>query len=165
MPPYIPVHLRKKPETRRKVIVVPKINSKYVLVRNRKSGDLTFIGGGCSLKNNIKNCALRELREESKNSIKLRNINNYKKRFLNKTRAQHEQNNNNARRLNVTLNYHVFVPNISNKNFNTIKRNFNAYRGTNKKYLETSNILLMSKNNLNNKDKYFIVNLVSPRLP
>jgi hypothetical protein len=166
---YLPPQLRtrqKKSEIRKKAIIVPKIHNKYVLVKNRKSGDTTFIGGGCSFYSaNRKKCALKELREETRNAINLNNLNNKKVSFQNKTRNPKEQRNNNRRGLNVTVNYWVYEPNISNKNFGAIKRKFHSYRGNNAKRLETSNIYLMSENNIKTAPKkYFIVNLVSKRI-
>ncbi len=181
MAPYVPIHRRsniappphrinvlpppppgKTSVKRVKVLVVPKIHNKYVLVKNKKSGNSTFIGGGCGFHNNLKNCAHKELDEETKKSIKLNKINNYATYFTNKRRSPREQENNNKRGLNVTVYYYLFMPNISNKNFGKIKRNFNSFntRTVTKNYNETSNIFLVPKNSLKNvNQKYFVMNV------
>lgn len=158
--------------TRIKVLIIPKINNKFIVVKDKKSNELTFIGGGCKYKPrftknniNLKQCALKELREESKNSIKL-NLNNLQNvlfNFTTKKRSKEEYASNIQKGQNITSHYYGFVKNISNTHsINKIKNNFNKYNlKNNKSYNETSNIMLMSRNNLekiNKSKKYYVIN-------
>ena len=51
-------------EPRFKAIVIPKIGNKYVVVKDKKYGEYTFVIGGCKLNEPSTACALRELAEE-----------------------------------------------------------------------------------------------------
>lgn len=152
------------PETRKKVVIIPQLkNKKFILVRNMKTKNITFPGGGCKLRDNILNCAARELREETKNAIKL-NRHNYNKlkylnSFLNKTRSANEKENNNKRKLNVTLDYKIYGLNLENRLFKNIKNKFHTFvmprfvnNKTRRSYQETNDIYNMSKNNIANKN-------------
>ena len=181
MAPYVPPHLRGEPELmtvqRRKAIVIPELNGKYVVVRDKKSGQVTFIGGGCPFGKNIHKCALKELYEESRKAItrfnfnlteraNLRFIGNRSKEGVTNNRPGGFAENN---RTKVIMTYHVFkgIPKKDIK-FNTIKQKFNAANVSKlgKNFQETSNIMVMSKNNLirmSAKSKYFIVNEILKR--
>ena len=143
-------------QTSYKAIVVPMIGNKYIVVRDVKSKNKTFIGGGCKKTNASKrNCALRELMQESKNTIKV-NRNNLKPfgSFNSRNRSKSEKLNNLRQKRNVTLRHILFkvrLPNTSN--INKIRTNFKSFRSNDPEYLETNNIYLMSKNNLNRDKK------------
>ena len=172
MTPFIPSRKRADmaakltPTTRFKTMLIPVTKNKnYIVVQNLNSKNITFIGGGCKSYETSKQCALRELREESKNSIQARPQN---LKFLfnakHKIRSNKEKANNNIRRLNVTTHYNVYGINV-NKNFKNIKQNYNSSIRKNASYSETKNILKMSRNNLNKAKLWNIVrNYILPRL-
>jgi len=158
---YVPPHLRGKSATpfrkniTYKSVVLPMIGNKYVVVKYGKTGETTFIGGGCGKNENIRNCARKELAEESKNSI-IVNTSMIKPffSFSSNERFGKEKSNNLRNKRKVTLRYTVFKVNLSNKNFNrNIKSVFNKSRTTRKAYTEMNNIKLVSKNNLNRDPK------------
>ena len=172
---YIPPHLRthtrtnkKTPVTRYKTLVIPRTaNKKYIVVTNSNSGEITFIGGGCKTheKNNLRNCALRELREEAKNSIPA-NRNNLKFLFnaKHKIRSNKEKANNIIRGLNVTTHYNVYGLNLKNK-MNNIKKRYNKSTRENSSYKETKNILKLSRKELNNVKMWNVMrNYILPKL-
>jgi hypothetical protein len=148
-----PVSAKPRKSITTKAYVLPMIGNKYVVgnfkLKNGKF-EKTFIGGGCGDYENIRNCAIKELGEESKETIR---INNRKKMiplfsFISKERFGKEIQNNINNKRNVTLRYTVFKVDLSNKNFNKIKSNFKNSTLTNKKYMELNNIHLMSLENL-----------------
>jgi len=189
MSAYIPPHLRGtsrqntslKIVPRRKAIVIPKLNGKYVVVRhrntNKPNGDVTFIGGGCPYGKNITQCALNELHEESRKAINkfnfklteranLKFLGNRSKEGVTKNRPGGFAENNKKKGIKVNMIYHIFEG-IPTKpiNFNKIKKQFNLIN-VNKlsnKYKETTNIMLINKRNLMRmptNQKYFIVNKI-----
>ena len=190
MAPYVPPHLRGEPVPapapelrtvqRRKAIVIPELNGKYVVVRDKNSGQVTFIGGGCPFGKNIHECALKELYEESRAAINrfnfklternnLRFIGNRSKEGVTNNRPGGFAENNRGKGIKVIMTYHVFkgIPKKDIK-FNTIKQKFNAANVSKlgKNFQETSNIMVMSKNNLISMpahSKYFIVNEILKR--
>jgi hypothetical protein len=133
------------------------IGDKYVVVKNGKTGETAYIGGGCGRNENIRNCALKELAEESKNSIRVnRNRLIPFASFSSNERFGKEKSNNLRNQRQVTLRYTVFKVDLSNKNLNfnrNIKSVFNTSRTTRRAYTEMNNIRLMSKNNLNKDPK------------
>lgn len=147
-------HTERK-EIRYKAVIIPKIGDKYVVVTDKKSGDFTFMMGGCGKIEHKINCARRELLEESRKSMN-RNIVNSNHAFLfsSKVRSGSElRKNKNVNKVQVTTVYNVFVYN-TDANFNIIKSNFNSKRRlTNiekrtSAFLETTGIHLMSKSEL-----------------
>ena len=176
--PYVPPHLRKKNNNnkisnnninkkypnnfrlnyRRKALVIPVINNKYIVTRNKKSGQTTFISGGCKTGEKIRNCALKELGQESRYSIK--NI-NLKKQFTftidPSFRSSEELAQNKNRRIFVLTRYHAFLLKTK-KPFKEIYNNFHKFKPVpNSKNDETTNIMLMSLNNLNKNEKLWNV--------
>jgi ADP-ribose pyrophosphatase YjhB (NUDIX family) len=163
--PYVPPHLRKTvsppravsprrtPQNRFKAMVVPKVGNKYVVFRYTGSKDLLFPGGGCGPRQNLRNCALKELREESKNSIRA-NKSNLKNLFYfkNKNRSPKELNKNKVEGVNVTMHYHGYLLDL--KNFDNIKKRYSEFNmskvpNRNKKaYSETNKVKLKSLENL-----------------
>jgi hypothetical protein len=164
---YVPPHLRgAKPELRYKTIVIPVIDGKYVVVRDTKSQNITFIGGGCKQSNLMKNCAVRELSEETKNSIRLQSnrLPNATFSFTSKKRSKSELANDMKRGLDVTMVYTVFIVDLNDFLFNTIHQNFHTSKN-NHPNKETNNIYLMSRNNLANAQMWnFMKNHVLPKL-
>ena len=139
---------------RRKALVIPVINNKYIVTKNKKSGQTTFISGGCKTGEKIRNCALKELGQESRYSIK--NI-NLKKQFTftidPSFRSSEELAQNKNRRIFVLTRYHAFLLKTK-KPFKEIYNNFHKFKPVpNSKNDETSNIMLMSLNNLNKNEK------------
>jgi hypothetical protein len=154
--PYVPPHLRGlTPRDRFKAIVVPKIGNKFVVFRYTGTTDLTFPGGGCGFGNNLRNCALKELREESKNSIRA-NKSNLKNMFYfsNKNRSKSELKNNMKKGINVTMHYHGYLVNLKN-DFDNIKRRYNSFNITKvpnrKAYSETDRVKLKNLKNLHGR--------------
>ena len=171
MSPYIPpgrrvsATRRKSPPTiRKKVLIIPKLNGKYITVRNKKSDQTTFIGGGCGYYNNVRKCALKELYEESRKAInninfRLQNVTN--RHGFNGNRKLEGHNNKGK---NIVSRYSVFIGNPTKSiNFANIKKKFKNGKNLKNKFNETSNIMLMSGKNLvslNKNKKYYIVNKV-----
>ena len=163
MSSYVPPGKRKK-ETRRKALVIPMIGNKYIVARNRKSKNITFIGGGCKNAQNNKKCALQELHEEARHSITATNKNLIK--FFNfvaepKYRLLNGYNNKGQQ---ISTDYKVFSLKPT-KSFKNIYNNFHAFVPKTKSENEMSNIMLMSLNNLKNNKVYTVMkNKVLPRL-
>ena len=158
--PYVPPHLRKKnivQNIRRKALVIPMINNKYIVAKNRQSGNTTFMGGGCKGSENIRNCARKELREESRHSIK---NTNFEKLFIVRVTPEYRSNRelaqNKNRGLYVITNYHVFSLKLKNS-FKNIHNRFHAFNPKTKSEMEMSNIMLKSLNNLNKNQKLWIL--------
>lgn len=190
---YVPPHLRgtptpRRPATpttqRRKAIVIPKLHGKYVVVRhrnnnNKRKGNVTFIGGGCPYGKNIRECALNELYEESRKAIdrfnfrltereNLRFIGNRSKEGVTKKRPGGFASTN---KTPVVMTYHVFEGEPARGvRFSNIKKKFHSMntRGLSPTFLETNNIMLISKRNLMRmpkNQKYFVVNeILKPNL-
>ena len=112
-----------KPVTRLKAIVVPRIGNKLVVVRH-SSGDLTFPGGGCRYGSNPRECAIKELLEETRKTInkKVKNLNNNSYMFTSKLRSPNELASDKKNGINVTSEYHVFLVPVF-ENFENIKKN------------------------------------------
>jgi len=151
-----PNHTERK-EIRYKAVIIPKIGNKYVVVSDKKTGDFTFMMGGCGKTEHKINCARRELLEESRKSIN-RNLSNTDHAFLfsSKVRSGSElRKNKNVNKVQVTTIYNVFIYNMDvNTLFENIKNNFNSKRRLsniekrNPAFLETTGIHLMSKSEL-----------------
>ena len=132
--PYVAPHRRgttaptltphRRAQNRFKAIVVPKIGNKFVVFRYTGTKDLTFPGGGCGFGKNLRTCALKELHEESKNSIRV-NKSNLKNlfHFSNKNRSNSELKNNMKKGINVTMHDYGYLVNLKN-NFDIIKQRY-----------------------------------------
>jgi len=131
--------------------------------------NITFPGGGCKLnelanprvlnmkeedrqyylRNKLRNCAIRELYEETKESIKLFRSNLPDKAtfyFKSTKRSPEEQKEDNRKRIKVTLIYLVYVIDIGDVVFNNIKKKFkNQSNLEKKKFKNQSNL---EKNNI-----------------
>jgi hypothetical protein len=152
------------PETRYRGVVIPIINGKYVVSEFKEPGkktNLTFMGGGCGRKNGtIRNCALRELREESRGAIKL-NLNKLVsklKPFAGVRLAQHKMQNGNKQ---VTMMYHVFLaPLNKGTNIKNLQRMFNNAIPRTKNEKEMRGLQLRSHNNLVGGNELWTANKV-----
>lgn len=157
---YIPPHKKNKmrnppvPETRRKSIVIPFVDTRYnnrqsrhyVVVQDDVSGDITFVGGGCKKKETDTTCALRELNEETRNVFGAVPDNALVPVFTFKTkkRSHSELEMDEKEGVVVTTVYTVyFFPlSITKTKFEeTMKKKYNASNSINK---ETSAIMLKS---------------------
>ena len=58
--------MNEKIEYRHKAIVVPKLNSKYIVVNDTRNNELTFVVGGCKLRElkNLEQCALNLVKKQ-----------------------------------------------------------------------------------------------------
>jgi ADP-ribose pyrophosphatase YjhB (NUDIX family) len=168
MPPYAPPHKRKAetnidPPPKRKLVenhrnkslIIPKIGNKFVIYQyakvNPKTGkkNLTFPGGGCKKGENRRNCARRELAEETGlvvTSNKLRHA----FYFPNANRENYKESNL-QRGLKVTNHYHGYLLPL-NTMFNNVIRTFKTSKIKNN---ELNNVYLMSRNNLNKSNRVY----------
>jgi len=142
-----------KTEYRYKTIVIPKIKDKYVIVRDSKSNDTTFITGGCKLNEPPINCAKREFIEESKKSINISNLNlEWIGNFQSGNRSYSEKLKNKKERVIVKNIYNIYIINLrlNYTNFRSIQNKFNKYNNTSNEFKETSNIYLKSLSEIKN---------------
>lgn len=167
--PYVPPHLRKnyvkvwknttnkilEKNNRNKSLIVPKIGNKFVIFQyakvSPKTGkkNLTFPGGGCKKGENRRNCARRELAEET-GIVVTRNKLKHSFYFPNAIRENYKEIN--ARKgLNVTNHYHGYLLPL-NLTFNNIVRTFRNSKIRNR---ELNNVYLMSRNNLNKSNRLY----------
>ena len=56
---------------RKKVIVIPYINRLFLMVKDKKYEEWTFVTGSCKKNEDFSDCALRELYEETNGTINL----------------------------------------------------------------------------------------------
>jgi hypothetical protein len=154
-----------KNETRYKSVVVLRQGKDFIVVRDKKSGDWTFVVGGCKLGENSKNCARRELREETRNTIRANHL-NHLFHFMSTRRSRSEKAKNNAEGKRVTMRYNVYKSNV-NKNIRRIKNNFHRTRPRTNANAETTNINKKSRENLLRRGVMwdFMVNHVLRRIP
>jgi hypothetical protein len=136
-----------------KAVVIPKLKNKsLVVVQHAKSygapfKNLTFPGGGCSKSKN-KSCATKELREETRNSIraqKFKHLNTVKSSYrTNKELKNNKSPNKRTYARTVTTHYDIYGIDVNNKISNIKKRYKNFKLPTNPKnkkaYTETNNI-------------------------
>ena len=143
------------PETRFKAVVIPTIKGKYVVVRYRdtekKRTNLTFIGGGCGPRENKRNCAIRELMEETRGALGLTrgNLKNRIRPFTSTLRSARELAKNAREGKKVSMEYHVFFAPLKNTTrIKNIKHRYWTKTNLTKAEKETSGILLRSPANL-----------------
>ena len=173
--PYVPPHKRNTPalkkENRYKAVIVPRNGNKYIVVRNRAYGNLTFPVGGCKKSEAINACARRELSEETRKTIKggnMRPINSFTA-----PRSPSELNKNKKEKKNVTMHYIILLTNVGGINIGNIKNKFmnksllrNLTNEELRNHLETSNINSKTlKEIVNNKTLWSLMrNKVIPKL-
>ncbi len=128
---------------RYKSIVIPKIGDKYIVVKDKKSGEYTFIGGGCKLRETSVQCALRELAEETRNSVIMNPslLRGPTFTFESRARSPKELLSDKNQGVYVTMVYSVYVVSI-NESFEEIKRLYYKNKFVNNN--ETSGIFSMS---------------------
>jgi hypothetical protein len=131
---------------RYKTIVIPKHKDKYVVVKDRKYQEITFIGGGCKIYETSKNCAFREFIEETVKSINLPDLPSKPTfSFQSRERSAAELKKDIIENVVVTLHYDVYIVNIPTLNFNEIKKQYHKVVSFNS---ETDDIYLKSKDDL-----------------
>ena len=132
--------------TRQKGYVILKHHGRYIVFRDAKTKEITMAGGGCGRNNghNRRNCARRELKEESKGALNLKR-NNLRPafNFISNVRFAGESKKTNSGQ-KILQHYHVFNVNVKEP-FNDIRKRFHASQAPNK---EMNQINLV---NLNNK--------------
>lgn len=150
-------------EIRHKAIVIPKIGKKYVVVNDTKNNELTFVVGGCKLKeiNDISLCAMRELSEETRNVFNKTNIKNFKylRSFKYTKRSQKELEKNIQEAIKegkdhktVVMMYHIFLCFPKNDtDFEKLKMKYHRSKSINN---ETNDIFLMTKKELQNANMW-----------
>jgi hypothetical protein len=169
MAPYVPPHRKETPlqlNFRKKGYVIPMIKNKYIVGINRKTGNTTFFGGGCGPKNNVRKCAIRELREEARQSMNTNLKNFFVVRVDEpKYRSRRELENNKRRGIKVITNYHVFSLRPKNS-FETINKKFKMFVPTTNKEREIVRLNLKSLQNLKKNEKLWnlVRNKFLPRL-
>jgi hypothetical protein len=143
------------PETRYKAVVIPTIKGKFVVVRyhdtNKKRTDLTFIGGGCGPRENKRNCAIRELKEETRGALNVRkeNLKSRIRPFTSTLRSERELAKNVREGKKVSMEYHVFFAPLKNTTrIKNIKHRYWTKTNLTKAEKETRGILLRSPTNL-----------------
>ena len=132
---------------RYKSIIIPKIGDKYIVVRDAKYGELTFVTGGCKLRESNIDCALRELAEETRESVSVPSLGRPNFTFESRDRSRAELQADKAQGVFVTMVYNVFIVPID-ASFEHIKRLYNSKNFVNERYRETSGIYLMSLDEL-----------------
>lgn len=145
--PYVPPHKRPREETRYKAVVILRVGNKFIVVRDKKSQDLTFIVGGCKKNESSRNCAIRELLEETKRGINTNRLQiNHNPTFVftSTNRSNSEKRKNKTEGVSVTMQYNVFVVDVTQP-FNTIKQIYNSSKLSNREFAETNGILLLTK--------------------
>ena len=132
--------------TRFKGYVIVRHNGKYIVFRHAESKQITPAGGGCQKENgyNKRNCARRELREESKGALNLRRTNLRNAfNFVSNVRFPGE-NTQTKKGQKILQHYYVFTANVNRPSFSKIKQRFNNSKNTNK---EMNQIHLVNLNN------------------
>jgi hypothetical protein len=142
-------------ETRYKAVVIPKIGNKYVVVRDKVSSDLTFVVGGCKLRElkNLPMCAVRELSEETHGSIV---VDPYLVRkpsfsFSSKYRSKAEKAKNGP--IEVTMIYNVYIFDLD-ASWSKIQKDYDSKKFLSNEEKETNGIYLMTCKELENSEMW-----------
>ena len=130
---------------RQKGYVILKHQGQYIVFRDAKSKEITLAGGGCGKINghNRRNCARRELKEESKGALNLKR-NNLRPafNFISNVRfAGEPEKTNNGKK--ILQHYHVFNVNVKEP-FDDVRKRFYASKSPNR---EMNQINLVNLNN------------------
>ena len=173
-------------QDRYKSVVIPVLKNKYIVVEDKTYKELTFVVGGCKLreiggsmltKNRFekdysvfKKCALRELEEETRGA--LGNIHPLQLRpafkFSSRDRSHAELKKDFKENVIVTMRYTVFYLFLDDQDFSVIQRRFNRGPKNTRNQRETKAILLVSKSELVNNTKgkmwRFMKEYVLPRI-
>jgi len=193
--PYVPPHKRqKRHEIRYKSIVIPYIETRYnnktyksyVLVEDAKFNELTFVIGGCKMREIPKNadstffrdygsyttCALRELKEETRdvfcNVSKYDLEHGFKFSSGPKDRSTPERKKDAIEGVDVTMRYTVYYLRLdmTKTEFNERRERFKNVRPKKAENNETSDIVLKTKSELEESKKLwrFMKERVLPKL-
>lgn len=140
-----------KTEFRYKSIVIPFTirydDIEYIVVQDKKTNELTFVGGGCKKKELSQDCAIRELSEETRGvfpHLKKSNL-MYSFSFESNERSKKELKKDKLEGVQVTMIYDVYFIWLNYINFYDIKQRFHKFSYDDD---ETSDIQLLSKNSL-----------------
>lgn len=137
---------------RQKALVIPYLLSssgsvRYLVVKDKMHDEYTFISGCCKKSEHITTCAIRELREESKDAVNISFEKFDVKRFIVETYSREcdeykEDLKKNERILTV---YHVFLIDISfYKSPNEMVEIFKNSKKVSKAYNENSDLSCMT---------------------
>ena len=131
-------------EYRYKSVVIPFYKNKYVVVKDTKHNEWTFVVGGCKKKENLKTCAIRELNEETRNIFKSYKESDliYAYSFESRNRSKSELSNDKKKGIHVTMVYNVFFIFLLDFNINEARL---KYHNTQSIDNETSDLRLMTK--------------------
>lgn len=140
-----------KRDIRYKSIVIPFIieddTIQYIVVQDKKTNELTFVGGGCKKTELSQDCAIRELYEETRGAFST--INNmdliYSFSFESNKRSKKELKKDKIEGVHVTMTYDVYFLPLNYINFPNIRQRFHKFSNDDD---ETSDIQLLSKNSL-----------------
>tara|TARA_B100001996_G_scaffold378336_1_gene362352 strand:- start:888 stop:1373 length:486 start_codon:yes stop_codon:yes gene_type:complete len=137
-------------EYRYKAVVIPIIKNKFVVVKDAKYNEITFVVGGCKRNEHILRCGLRELYEETRGVFgevlpcHLKHLFT----FESPNRSKQELAADKRQGVIVTMVYNVFILDLQNmaySNFNNLQNLYNLRNSIN---YETNGIYLMSKQEL-----------------
>lgn len=135
-------------EFRHKSIVIPILQKKYIVVNDSKNDELTFVVGGCKKNETLIDCAIRELREETRGSLGKINRDDlmYMSYFESRNRSTSELKKDKKEGVFVTMVYNIFYLYLNDDtDFDEI---YNRYHSTRTVDGETNNIKLMTKKQL-----------------
>jgi len=154
-------------EYRYKAIVIPIIKTKYVVVKDSKFNEMTFVVGGCKRNEHVINCGLRELYEETRGvfgEILPCHLNHFFT-FESRNRSKQELATDKRQKVFVTIVYHVFkldLQNLAYSNFENLQSMYNSRISQNK---ETDGIFLLTKKELQSARMWrFMKDNVLPKL-
>jgi ADP-ribose pyrophosphatase YjhB (NUDIX family) len=172
--PYVPPHRRNNgltKENRYKAVIVPRNGQRFIVVRNRAYGNLTFPVGGCKKTESMNACARRELSEETRRTIRGGNMIHLNS--FTAPRSAEELRKNKLEQKNVTMHYIVYLTNGGGINIRNTRKKFlnktliqNLTGKELQSHLETSNINSKTLNQIvNNKTLWSLMrSKVLPKL-
>lgn len=134
--------------TRRKVIVVPFIKNEggqiqFLIVKDRKSKEWTFVTGGCKANEPDMDAARRELKEETRNvmDIDIACIPHVSFRFKTVYREKHELAEDKHRNERVITLYSVYILDITDvMSIHDVKSQFRATKNMKGVYNENTDL-------------------------
>lgn len=157
-------------ETRYKSVVIPRINGKFLAVRDAKNRETTFVVGGCKKIETARACALRELWEETYGALGRldESMLRHRHTFYSRDRSKRELNKDIKEGKVVTMEYNVFFIDVDipwSRVQDQFYKNLEAHIRMRKK-IETDRIYLMSREDFNNSRNMwqFMRNNVLPLL-
>lgn len=146
-----------KHEYRYKSVVIPVVHTndvtKFVVVQDSKYNELTFVVGGCKKNESIKQCAIRELYEETRGAlgkIYERDL-LFKYKFESRNRSKLELKKDIKEGVFVTMVYNVFFVYIEIDDFKTIRDLFVSSQSIDE---ETNDIMLLTKDELHSSNMW-----------